>query len=387
MPKRGENIRKRKDGRWEGRFIQGYKPDGKAKYSSVYGKSYLETKKKLVQTIEKRKFEVLPDKCRSVSFREVLFLWLNNSKIKLRPQTYSKYSQMIENHLAETIGSYKIPKVETPLINEFLDEKMKNGRLDKKGGLSTSYVKTLIFIINSAIEFAVTHGYRPPLCGEVNKPAHKKNEYQVFTIEEQNRLERFLLNDMDGTKLEVLICLHTGLRIGEICGLKWSDIDFSYNTLTVRRTVCRITNPDYQPGEAKTKLTIGNPKSVSSYRVIPIASYLISVISEFKKISSSEFVISDHEYTLVDPRTYQYRFHRYLKDCVIKDINFHSLRHTFATRCIEVGVDIKSLSEILGHASVNITLNIYVHSSLDRKRSQIELLGVVRGQEKGQKTA
>lgn len=261
MPKRGENIRKRKDGRWEGRYIQSYKPDGKAKYGSVYGKSYLETKKKLVETTEKRQFQVLPDKCRSMSFREVLFLWLNNNKIKLRPQTFSKYSQMIENHLAETIGGHKISKVETPLINEFLEGKIKNGRLDKKGGLSSSYVKTLIFVMNSAIEFAVVHGYRSPLCGEINKPSHRKNQYQVFTNEEQARLENLLMNDIDGTKLGVLICLHTGLRIGEICGLKWSDIDFKCKTLAVRRTVYRISNPDYQVENPKTVLMTGDPKS------------------------------------------------------------------------------------------------------------------------------
>ena len=380
MPKRGENIRKRKDGRWEGCFISNYLPDGKAKYQSVYGKSYLETKRKLLQSTEKQSNGALPESCKSMSFREVLFLWLNNRKIKLRPQTYAKYSQMIENHLAKTIGSQKISKINTSYLNKLLEEKINCGRLDKNGGLSTSYVKTLIFIIQSAIEFAVAQGYCQPMRGEISTLPKKKTDYPVFSFDEQLRLESHMQEDMDGTKLGVLICLYTGLRIGELCGLQWSDIDFRKNTISVHRTVYRTINDNSDVGEPKTKLVAGEPKTISSYRDIPIPSSLLSLLQSYKKYSSSKWVVADDNMEFLDPRTYQYRFQRYLKDCAVPERNFHALRHAFASRCIEVGMDVKSLSEILGHASVNITLNTYVHSSMDQKRSQIELLVSNRSQ-------
>jgi len=387
MPKRGENIRKRNDGRWEGRCIIGYKPDGKAKYQSVYGKSYLETKQKLLQATSKLTSGALPDSYRSMSFREALFLWLDNRRIKIRPQTYAKYSQIIEKHLAETIGLCKISKLTIAHLNGFIEEKLCTGRLDNCGGLSVSYVKTMIFIMQSAIDFAVTHGYCQPLKGEVCEIPKKKIDYPVFSLNEQLRMEQYMQSDMDGTKLGVLICLHTGLRIGEICGLKWSDIDLRQNTLAIHRTVYRAANPNSSAGEPKTILTTGEPKTSSSYRVIPIPSYLLPLLHKHRQISLSEWVVADNNFGIPDPRTYQYRFKRYLKDCSLPYRNFHACRHAFATRCIEVGMDIKSLSEILGHASVNITLNTYVHSSLEQKRSQIELLGTIRGQNNGQKSA
>jgi integrase len=134
-------------------------------------------------------------------------------------------------------------------------------------------------------------------------------------------------------------------------------------------------------------LTVGEPKTPSSFRVIPIPSFLSPLLLEHKKKTCSEWVVAINDYGIPDPRSYQYKYKKILENCSVPYKNFHSCRHTFASRCIEVGVDIKSLSEMLGHASVNITLDTYVHSSLDQKRSQIELLGINRGQNKGHKTA
>ena len=384
MPKRGENIRKRKDGRWEARFICGYKPDGKAKYKSVYGGSYLETKQKLLKSTEKLNTETLPVLCKSMSFREALFLWLQNRKIKLRPQTYAKYSQMITNHLAEKIGGLKISKVDVSHLNSFLEDKIKNGRLDKKGGLSLSYVKTLVFIVQATLNFSVVNGYCSPMRGPISALPKKKFEYPVLSLDEQKRIEQHMLSDTDGTKLGVLLCLYTGLRIGELCGLRWEDIDFQHKTISIHRTVYRTVNENNNVGEPKTKLVVGEPKTISSYRVIPLPTFLQTLLQSHKESSSSEWVIADNGFNCFDPRTYQYRFQKYLKDCAISKRNFHALRHAFATCCIEAGMDIKSLSEILGHANVNITLNTYVHSSMEQKQYQMELLFSNKGHALGQ---
>ena len=384
MPKRGENIRKRKDGRWEGRFICGNKPDGKAKYKSVYGSSYFEIKQKLLQAMEQLKLNTLPESGKNISFRETLFLWLQNRKTKLRPQTYLKYKRLIEKHLAESIGARKLNKIDVSMLNRFIDEKVFNGRLDEKGGLSISYVRTLVFIIRSAMEFAVLQKYCLPLIGSIGELPKQIAFHDIFSIEEQLRLEHYVQKNMDGPKLGVLLCLHTGLRIGEICGLKWSDIDFPQRILIVQRTVYRIENTKNGVDEPKTKLTIGMPKSLSSYRDIPIPSYLMPILVHLRNNALSEWVVAANSEGIPDPRTYQYRFKQYLKECSLPYRNFHILRHVFATRCVEVGMDIKSLSEILGHANITITLNLYVHSSMEQKRNQIELLGSIRGQEPGQ---
>lgn len=380
MPKRGENIRKRKDGRWEGRFIKDRSPDGKAKYASVYGKSSFEVKKKLTEALDTQNTMASSGRSKELCFREVLFLWLQNNKIKLRPQTHSKYAYLIESHIIPKIGSCKLTKLNSVVINGFLEEKSASGRLDGKGGLSASYVKTIAFIINSAIELAVSERLRQPLYSEIIKPSSKKKELEVLNIREQAILENYIITNLDSSKLGVLICLHVGLRIGEICGLKWNDFDFNNNTVHIRRTIERIKNMNREKGEPKTILVEGETKTISSDRILPVPSYLLDSLQQVMASSNSDYVIDGATHDFIDPRTYQYRFHKYLDDCKIRGINFHALRHTFATRCIEVGVDIKTLSELLGHASVNITLNTYVHSSMEMKRNQIEMLSSIRGQ-------
>lgn len=380
MPRRGENIRKRKDGRWEARIIKKYDSNGKALYVSVYGKTYFEAKKK--QTDYQKNLGQLDAIVteHEITFRECLFLWLSNNRIKLKEQTYAKYLYLIENHIIPTLGNIKIKKIECLTINRFLLEKSKNGRLDGSGGLSSSYLQTIYFIINSSLEFAVSEGLRSSVCGEIIKPIKRvtTTELEILSIQEQSILEQHLYNSYSEQHIGILLSLYMGLRIGEVCGLRWSDIDFTEKTIHIKHTVERITNLDRQSNESKTKLVLCNTKSISSNRIIPIPSNIFVILVKLKK--QDGFVIKGKTYEYTDPRTYQNRFHKCLSECGLRNINYHALRHTFATRCIEAGVDTKTLSELLGHANVNITLNTYVHSSLDHKRQQIELLSSICGQ-------
>ena len=171
----------------------------------------------------------------------------------------------------------------------------------------------------------------------------------------------------------ILLCLYTGIRLGEVCALKWSDFDFQENFLKVRRTIQRIQNPEPEP--PKTKVIIDSPKSVKSIRDIPLPNNLSKDLRRYAQMSSGNgFFLTGSPYYYIEPRTYQSRYKMYLQKGRIPYRNFHALRHTFATKCIELGVDIKSLSEILGHSSVTITLNRYVHSSMDLKQQQINKL-------------
>lgn len=379
MSRRGENIHKRKDGRWEGRYIKEYDVNGKAKYSSVYAKTYLEVKQKLREalTIPCQKQQRKADE--NIYFKEVLFLWLDSNRLNLKPQTYAKYLYMIENHIVESLGNYEISALTTTIINQVIVEKNDYGRLDGNGGLSASYIRTITFIVMAAIDFAIVEGYRPPLNGNITKPQRQKKELEILTVKEQLQLENYLHINIDNRKLGALLALYTGMRIGEVCGLRWCDINFDSQTIHIRNTVERIKNINRKPGDPKTVLVLCNAKTVSSDRIIPIPAKIMELLILFRR-KDEQFVMEGYLYDYTDPRTFQYAFQSYLKESNLKKVNFHALRHTFATRCIESGMDVKSLSEILGHASVNITLNTYVHSSLEQKRTQINSMLVYCGQ-------
>lgn len=382
MPRRGENIRKRKDGRWEGRYIRGHTGEGKALYTSVYGKTYAQAKQKLISAQS--------DSGKSIASRKPSSLlgslmrdWLEDRKPSLRPQTYTRYVQLIDKHLLLTLGQKRIEALNARDINEFLAEKQAHGRADGKGGLSASSVRLMAYIITATLDFAVLQGYRINLNGAIHRPTQAKCCCQALSLEEQSRLETFLLQNLDASHLGILLSLRLGLRIGEVCGLRWVDVDLREGLLFIRQCVQRITNHHAAPGEAKTVLTTGAPKTINACRMIPIPTDLIKAIATCKGLELTDYVIQGKSQDYMDPRTCQSRFHSYLKKCGIRDMNFHMLRHTFATRCIESGMDIKTLSEILGHANVSTTLGVYVHSSLEQKRVQLERVGSIRGHGSG----
>lgn len=375
MPRRGENIRKRKDGRWEGRYIKNYDICGKAKYVSVYGKSYLEVKQKLITAASSVDGADI-SKNNNLLFREVLFLWLENSRIKLKLSTYSKYYRIIEKHLVPVIGNTPISNVNTQYLNNILCEKSNNGRLDSCGGLSPTYVRTMAFILKSAIVFAQENDYCHALKGTVIMPVKSKSQLKVLSLTEQERLERTCCENSSNKELGIILSLYTGMRLGEVCGLRWEDIDYETNTMHIYHTVERIQNNYDARNNSKTKLVLLDAKTANSDRIIPIPSNLLPFLDKRK----TGFVIKGDVYDYTDPRTLQYFFKKKLKESNLDDINFHALRHTFATRCIESGMDAKTLCEILGHSDVNITLRTYVHSSLEHKRKQMEAMVAICGQ-------
>ena len=373
MPRRGENIHKRKDGRWEGRYIKNHDMNGKAQYGSVYSKSYLEVKKKLNEKKYEATQNILPSKGRYASLREVLYLWLDNNRVSLKEQTFSKYKRLIETHILPYVGSVNIRNINAIYINKFLQEKTENGRLDGAGGLSPSYVKTLSFILNSSLKFAAQEGLCNFISGSIITPPNRPKKLDILSVNEQMILEHYIFDNLSEKNIGILLSLYAGLRIGEVCALKWSDIDFAEKTIYIKNTVSRITLVSEEFTQNRTKLQISDAKTHSSNRTIPIPELLYKTLSSIKN-NASEFVLKGTRYPYVDPRTLQYAFHKILKECRLRDINYHVLRHTFATRCIESGMDVKSLSEILGHSNVNITLNIYVHSSVELKRKQMETM-------------
>jgi integrase len=366
MPKHGENIRKRADGRWEGRYKNGVKPDGKTRYRSVYGHSYKEVKQRL------RDAECTPNpQSSTLCFRDVLLNWQKEKRHQHKATTENRYDYLIQTHILPELGGIHMDMISAQTINDFTDKKLEEGGLRHKAGLSPAYVRSILLIVTSVIKYAEQEKMCQPIHGTVYKPLVEKKELTILSTREQHRLQQFLMNHMDHTAIGILISLNTGLRIGEVCALRWTDLDFQQNIIHVRATVARVKCK--QGDSPKTRLILDKPKTKASLRDIPIPSMLVSLLRDQKDLANGEFVVSDGT-GFVSPRTFSYRFHRVLDKSGVSPINYHALRHTFATRCIELGMDVKSLSEILGHANVSITLNTYVHPSMDYKRAQMEKL-------------
>lgn len=279
---------------------------------------------------------------------------------------------MLEKHILPKLGEYKITEIDSLAINEFLQKKLESGRLDGKGGLSKSYVRSMMIIIKSILQYAVNEQLCIPLNNQIYSPSIDKKTLEIINPKKQQLFEQYLLNDLNETKLGILITLHTGLRIGEICALTWDDIDTESEVIHVRNTISRIRNDD----NSGSILIVDKPKTKASIRDIPISTMLMPAVYYMRQNAKSKYVVSNKK-SFISPRTYEYRYHKILDECNIESINYHALRHTFATRCIEVGVDVKTLSEFLGHSNVAITLNTYVHSSMDLKRTQIEKLSKI----------
>ncbi len=363
MSRRGENIHKRKDGRWEGRFICSRDIYGKAIYKSIYGKTYTEVRRKLLASRSEPRY------CRDkMLFRELVYRWLNDNKIRYKKSTLTKYTYLIETHILPELGLLKVQDITSNQLNLFLEKKHREGRIHGGGALSPSYVRSITLIINAILQYGIKEGVCTPLKTPLHKPTANKSEMKILTKEEYILLKNYCCADRSTTALGILITLHTGLRISEVCALQWQDVDMKNRVLYVKHTLSRSKTL-----ENKWVWEVENPKTDNAIRAVPISESLEKILQDFSKSNPEYFVLSN-ENTFLSPRTYEYRYHRFLKNNALPQINYHGLRHTFATRCVEAGMDVKTLSELLGHSNVGITLNFYVHSTMDRKRMEIEKL-------------
>ncbi len=365
MARKGENIYKRKDGRWEGRWIDHYDEYGKAHYRSVYAHTYTEVREKLHQC---RRQETDTN---STSNRKTLQVyceeWLAAVKLKHKASTYCKYEAICRKHIIPALGSYPISKISTVQIEQFLTKKLFHE------DLSPSTVKGYLCVLKLIFAYANQIGCQTVCSFAGLSVQQKQRSMRVLSKEEQKLLSDFLCRDMNTVKLGIYLSLYTGIRIGELCALQWKHISFEEKTLHVTATMQRITVNELG---AKTKVIITPPKSVCSNRMIPLTDSLLRLLREYK-CSEEAYLLTGKTEQFMEPRALQYHFKKCMRGCGLDDVNFHALRHTFATRCAEAGFEMRTLSEILGHSSVNITLNRYVHSSMETKRSNMEKLETI----------
>ena len=359
MSRRGENIFKRKDGLWEARYVKGLDDKGKKKYGSVYAHSYREVKEKREELASQ--IVLMPQflTIRKATLNALIQEWLFVNQARLKPSTYQKYCGFYSNHIQKGIGQHQLIYLTPVVLKRYADNKSEEG-------LSPKTVNSILTFIRGCLRYA-NRQYGLPLT-DVIYLKETKSEMRVLSVTEQKVLTQYLMSNTDIYKLGVLVALYTGIRVGELCALKWCDIE--NGTLHITKTMQRLSK-----GVGKgTEVVVGDPKTSTSNRIIPLPSFVSEQIERFRGSDDEAYFLSTKDHPLTEPRVMQYYFQRYIKELELPKANFHCLRHSFATRCVEADFELKTLSVVLGHSTVRTTADKYVHTSLQLKAINMEKL-------------
>ena len=365
------NIRKRKDGRWEGRFTAGHDPaTGKQIIKSVLGKTQAEVKEKLKKAM---------DDAQKVDFTKsgkyTVGIWMdewfeNVAKIKVRASSHQTYKGYIENHIKPNIGNIPIEKLTTMDLQKFYRKLLTKGRVerieakDQPKGLSAKTVRNINQVISSAMDLAVAQKIIP--ANPTNACALPKIEHQEMQTIPAEQLQAFLQEaKATGVYEMYYIELATGLRRGELLGLKWQDIDWKNGLIKVRRQVARVDG-QIKESPLKTK---------NSYRTVTISQQAIEVLKEQKKKTNDTYVFPSPNGGPISPDSVNNMLKRVLERAGIPKVRFHDLRHTFATIALQNGVDIKTVSGMLGHFSAGFTLDTYAHVTTSAQKEAAQTMG------------
>lgn len=301
-------------------------------------------------------------------------LWLNEWLVNyVRPfvkqKTLIRYEEIVNGHLIKKLGNYTLDELTPILLQKYIVELLLNGNLKTGRGLSSNSVNAIINVIQLSLKCAFSIGKTKIYTADkIKRPKVKEKQISIFTYKEQKKLEQYILSSSDSRLFGIILCLYTGLRIGELLALQWTDINLKRKTISITKTCYDCKNAD-----GRFSRMLDTPKSDSSVRVIPLPKQLIPYLSVLKK-ENTEYVISNHK-KIMFVRTYQSIFSGLLKKLNLPHRGFHALRHTFATRALECGMDVKTLSEILGHKNSAITLNRYTHSLMEHKANMMNKLG------------
>ena len=310
-------------------------------------------------------------KNKKILYKDWIYTWLLEKKDYIKESTYANYSNNIFNHIIPKLGNYYLNELNHKIIQDFLLELSKNGRKDNNGGLAEKTIKDITIIIKGSIKKGINEDKIKHIELTFNYPKdNKENKLYVLTKREQNKITNYVLENINSRNIGLLISLYSGIRIGELCALKWEDVDFKKNCLTINKTIQRVYIKDKNKNISKVIIT--TPKTKNANREIPINKDFLEILKKVKSDKKNYILTGNEKY--IEPRTYRKYFNKVLDDLKIKHFNFHSLRHTFATNCISLGVDYKTVSELLGHANVNITLNLYVHPRYSQKKKCIDLV-------------
>ncbi len=294
--------------------------------------------------------------------------WLLHLKPCVKETTFIKYKNLLKTYIIPYIGNFFLDEITNKVIDSYCRQMMKKGGCLNKG-LSPKTVSDILSLIRNILRYASDSGYLTLTDAKSITIKLPAKEMKVLSLSEQAVLCNYIYKNPSLINIGILISLFTGIRVGELCALKWEDISLPDKTIYIHHTMQRIQTDNDK--RCKTKITITTPKSLRSVRTIPLPDELIQIITNFQN-SPQSFFLTGRDNKWIEPRTMQNHLKKLLKINSIEKINYHCLRHTFATRCVELGFDIKSLSEILGHANVNITMNRYVHPTMELKRTNMQ---------------
>lgn len=377
MAKHGENIRLRRDGRWEGRYIRARTPEGKGVWASVYGTSREEVRREL--TRRKAESGLYQLSGQKALFEELAWQWLASIGCGVKESTLAHYRYTLERYLLPVFGQMALGTLDEQALEQGMLRVMAPADGSHRR-LGTSSARECLVMLRRICKYAAHLRLIRPMELCVKLPQPKPRAAEPLSGAEQSRLQSFVLASPTARKAGLLLQMELGLRIGEVCGLQWGDFDLKAGVLTVRRTVSRIYGPD-----GRTKLVIQTPKTRSSGREIPIPRRLLPLLARLaQKKKPDQWFLSGKTGRPVEPRCYRRSIRIYLRQASVRNVRPHLLRHTFATTCLQGGCDIKTLSEMMGHTDPNITLKRYVHSNLRRMRREIDRIfppckGSVRG--------
>ena len=296
-----------------------------------------------------------------MKLKELIKLWVNDKKMYVKRSTYSAYMLLLENHILPVFG--EMENIEEKDIQNFILEKFNMG-------LNQKSIKDIIIVLKMILKFGFKHKYLEYFDIDIKFPIdHQNKDLEILSITDHKKIINYLQNNFTFKNLGIYICLSTGIRIGEACGLKWGDIDINQGIMKIRRSVQRIYVID---GDLRhTEIVIDTPKTKNSIRDIPISLELIKIIKPLKKVVNNDFFVLTNDSKPTEPRTYRSYYEKLLKELDIPKLKFHGLRHSFATRCIESKCDYKTVSVILGHSNISTTLNLYVHPNIEQKKKCI----------------
>lgn len=304
-----------------------------------------------------------------ILYKDWIVNWLDEKRNYVKESTYANYSNIVYNHLIPQLGKYKLNSIDYKMLQQLIIDKYQIGRLDNNGGLSDKTVRD----IGTVIKLSMKSAMRDNLINYINldfyyPKSNNVHKIHIFSKAEQRRIIDYCMSNLNIKTVCILLALYSGIRIGELCALKWEDIDFKRNILYVNKTIQRI----YIKQLRESKVIITAPKTKNANREIPLNREFALLLKKFKT-DNDNYILSNSSIWM-EPKVFRGYYYVAVHEMGIRNISFHSLRHTFASNCIRLGVDYKTVSELLGHASVNITLNIYVHPQLSQKKKCINLL-------------
>lgn len=357
MARKGESIFKRKDGRYEARYIKGYDINNRIIYGYVYAKSYSDIKRKRHNIVANLDKTIIKHSNNMVN--SFIDMWLLRKKIEVKESTYSNYYGVIEKHIRPYFKEFKVKQLSEKIVSKFILSK-----IEEK--LSSKTIKDIGIILRQLLKFM-------ELNIKVTTPKTSRNKIKILKPEDKTKIINYIKTNPNRDTFGMLLALFMGLRIGEVCALKVKNIDLKNQIVYINNTVERVKN--FDTSSKKTKLILSEPKSEKGKRSVPIPSEILDFISNIMTMYTNEenFIVTDN-INLVDPRGFYYRYKRILERLEFCDYDFHTLRHTFATDCVNIGCDAKTLTELLGHADVKISLSVYVHPSERLKKSYINKL-------------